>query len=136
MLWTLDTCGFDTSQNCQVEVDSNFNFIRFLRRCPDHEPKIAADQSGFDAIRDENARGSSNALDHIIKNAPAAFVDTLPDGSKQLKAGINVTWARSGTIPNRILTVTITGITLTQQQRNTITAFLDNRFNGKVVLGA
>ena len=114
--WSLDSCP------CIIEVDSNFNFVSFINRCPDHN------NTSFGDIRNENIRGPSNTMWEILQNAPSGAVDTLPDGSKQFKGGINASWSWSGTAPNRLLTITITGITLTAQQKSAIKNKLDTRF--------
>ena len=67
MIWTTDTCGFGQHENCSMEVDSEFNFIRFVRKCPVHS------NNSFSEILAENGRGPSNSLDEIIRNAPAGY---------------------------------------------------------------
>jgi hypothetical protein len=129
MIWTLDTCGFDdTNQNCQFEMTNNFEFVRAIRKCPAH-----ANQE-FNNVYEENKRGPGNALGELINRVPASMIDTLPDGSKDFKKGVNVSWAWSGQPPNRVLTITVSGATLTPTQKNAINTALSNRFGDKVVL--
>jgi hypothetical protein len=132
-LWTLNTCS-DSGDSCQVEVDNNFNLIRFVRKCAAHT-NVPDNSTGFTQIRDENKRGAGNVFAEILDKGPSTLYDISADGTRTFKNGITVSWAWSGTVPNRVLTVTVTGITLTQTQRNNITTFLNNRFGvGNVVL--
>jgi hypothetical protein len=51
----------------------------------------------------------------------------------QLKNNITYDFSWSGTAPDRVLNISFTGITLTNQQKNTIRTVLNNRFGiGKV----
>jgi len=139
MIWTLDSCSPNPANNCQVEVDNNFNFIRFIRKCPLHVG-LSDDAAGFSVLWNpqntgENQRGPNNTLAEILDKGPTALYDIATDGTRTFKRGITVDWAWSGTEPNRVLTITVIGITLTTNQRNTVTTFLNNRFGvGKVVL--
>lgn len=133
MIWTLDTCGFDdTNQNCQAEIDPGWIFVRWIRRCPTHV-LLSDDLATFNQIHEENTRGSSNAFWTMLQNAPAALFDTDSGGTRTFKRGITVSWSWIGTFPNRILNITISGITLTTTQQNTIRNAVNNRFgSGKV----
>jgi hypothetical protein len=131
MIWTLDTCGFSNQENCQLEMTSEFQFIRFVRRCPTHE----AANSEFNDVVDENKRGPGNTLYEITRNAPPGLVDTLPDGSKQFKGDVNTSWAWEGKPPNRVLKVSLKGSEVSQTVKNAIATKLNNRFGaGKVEL--
>ena len=135
MIWTLDTCGFDdTNQNCQAEMDPGWIFVRWIRRCPDHT-SLPSDLTTFNQIHEENTRGKSNTFDTILKNAPTALFDTDANGSRTFKRGITVTWSWSGTVPDRVLNITISGITLTTTQQNNIRTVVDSRMGvGKVLI--
>lgn len=137
VLWTLDTCGFDaTNQNCQVEMErDSWTFITFVRQCPTHSG-VPNTLAGFNSIYQENVRGKSNVLKEILDNAPTSMFDIdAKSGERVFKQDIVVTWSWSGTFPNRILTITVTGVTLTTNQKNSIIAKLDSRFGiGKVII--
>ena len=63
------------------------------------------------------------------------MIENLPDGSKQFKKGVNISWAWSGLPPDRVLTITVTGTTLTTQQKNAIQNRLNSRFGtGKITV--
>ena len=63
-----------------------------------------------------------------MANAPASMLSTKDNGTIYLKKGITIEFAYSGTQPNRLLTLTVTGITLTQQQINKAQTALDTKF--------
>lgn len=131
-LWTLDTCGFDaTNENCQILINDNTGEETFIRKCPAH---AAVSNSNVNQVHEENTRGSSNTLDHILRNGPAAMFDTLPDGSRSFKSGVSISWSWSGTVPNRILTVNILGTNLTINQKNNLQTAADNRFGANKII--
>jgi hypothetical protein len=80
-------------------------------------------------VMDENPR-KNLSLDEILQNAPStAWYDIdATSGTRVFKKGITIDWTWSGTAPNRSLALTITGITLTTQQRNTLQTRLNNKF--------
>jgi hypothetical protein len=82
---------------------------------------------------EENPR-KNIAYQLIVDNAPLQFVDTDVNGNKTLKAGLSINFTVSGTVPNRVFTMTFSGTTLTQAQIDNVQARLDTRFGaGKVV---
>lgn len=137
--WTPDTCssgGQNPTDSCVLEYDvdtsttpptlSNF---RTLQLCSAHSVlSPETEETKVNAIRNENSRGHGNAFGTILENAPTSLYDTLPNGTRTFKQGITVTWAWSGTVPNRVLNITITGVSLTENQLNSIRAKLDERF--------
>jgi hypothetical protein len=135
MLWTLDTCGFnETKENCQIEIAEPWTFVGFVRKCPAHQ-NVPDNQAGMDIVHQENRRGKGNALSAILEAAPSTLFDTLADGTRDFKRGINVSWSWSGVVPDRVLNVNISGVTLTTNQQNTARNFVNNRFGvGKVLL--
>ena len=130
-----DTCGCvieyswdDTlSETNRVHTLSNY-----VTKCSAHSI-LATDQDRWNAVFEENPR-KNNALKGCLDNGPAALFDTI-DGTRQLKGNITYNWSWSGTAPNRVLTISFTGITLTTQQRNTLQTALNTLFGvGKVVI--
>jgi hypothetical protein len=137
--WKPDTCdciieqGIDDSlpEGSQVLFGVNSIF-----KCVAHQ-NLATPTAHFNAVNDENPR-KNHSLDEILQNAPSTnWYDIDPvSGSRSFKNGVTVNLNWSGTAPNRVLTLTFTGITLTGAQRNTLQTRLNNRFGtGKVVLG-
>lgn len=137
--WSPDTC------DCIIEYEwddaepsetRNHNLSTYVKRCSDHAiGNIPTDSNRFDVVKEENVR-KNNGLDTILQNAPTSLFDIdAESGSRVFKRGITVNWTWTGTAPNRNIAISITGITLTTQQKNNLKTFLDNRFGvGKVVL--
>ncbi len=127
--WRPDTClciveytWDDTLSPDQV----THTLDRVVRRCPDHQ-NLANDITVWNTIREENPRKNiTNQL--LLDNAPSSVYDIQSDGSRAFKKGITATWSWSGVAPNRLMTITVTGITLTTNQKNAIQTKLDQRF--------
>ena len=86
----------------------------------------------FNAILEENPR-KNKSVKEILDNAPPAMFDTDPEsGTRLFKKGINADFQWSGVAPNRMLTLTVKGITLTPNQLNALQNKLNARFEGKV----
>jgi hypothetical protein len=133
--WSPDTCGCsidyqwdDSLPNDQITITP----VGVPTKCAAHS-SIAAVPTAFNTISEENGRKNiSRSL--LLDNGPSTLYDIV-DGNRQFKTGIDISWAWSGTAPNRVITITVTGITLTNAQKNTVRNVLNNRFGaGKVVL--
>lgn len=137
--WKPDTCdciieqGIDDSlpqaQQVLFGVSSIF-------KCPAHSHINNVDDH-FNAVNEENPR-KNFSLDEILQNAPNNnwFDIDADSGARVFKKGITINWNWTGTAPNRVLTLTFTGVSLTTAQKNTLQTRLNNRFgNGKVILG-
>jgi hypothetical protein len=127
--WSPDTC------DCIIEYDENINLTNVIQRCPAHQG-LANNAAVFDSVKEENPR-KNQALDEILQRGPSSIFDVdAESGQRVFKKGITVDWAwTGGTAPNRVITLTVNGITLTTTQKNAIRTFLDNRFGvGKVIL--
>jgi hypothetical protein len=141
--WTSDTCTPDIQNNCVIEFDidttidgSAFNFRR-IQTCAPHSVLSGTEDQKITNIRNENTRGGGNVIAEIIADAPISAVDIAIDGTRTLKNGIVVSWAWSSIAPNRVLTITLTGASLTTIQKNSVQAKLDSRFGvGNVVFVA
>jgi hypothetical protein len=92
-------------------------------------------QDVYTTVLEESQR-KNIALDICIRNGPTGLYDVQPDGSKMLKSTVtyNTTW--TGVVPNRGLTISFSGINLTNTQKTTIrTALAANvKTAGKVTL--
>ena len=132
--WSPDTCGCVieyTWDNTTVESE-RVHTLSTITKCAIHSSQTNTD--AWNTVLEENPR-KNNTLEQILASSPTtALYDTL-NGTRQFKSGITVSTSWSGTVPNRVLTITITGISLTTQQKNTIQTALNTRFgSGKVVL--
>jgi len=133
--WANDTC------DCVVEytVDDSVpqdNMVPTLstivNKCSFHS-SLPSDTDVWNALKEENPR-KNNALQHILDNGPAGLSDIV-GSTKILKQGITYNFSYSGIAPNRVLTVSFTGITITPAQKTTAQTFLNNKFGvGKVIL--
>jgi hypothetical protein len=134
--WSPDTCGCvieytwdDSLPNDQISTTPS----NVITRCSAHTT-LANNTAVFNTLFEENPR-KNISFQHILDNAPTTLFDVNTDGSRQLKAGMSISWAWTGTAPNRVITLTVKGITLTTNQKNTIQSALNSRFGiGKVVI--
>src|SRR5215211_3346717 len=129
-MWSPDTCAcvliysWDDSVSEDIRTHTPTTIVS---KCPAHSA-IADTNTHFNVIMDENPR-KNLSLDEILQNAPStSWFDVQADGTRVFKSGIITNWTWSGTSPNRVLTLTFTGITLTTQQKNTLQTRLNNRF--------
>lgn len=135
--WSPDTCScileysWDDTQNESVRTH---NLDNIVQKCPAHQ-NLPDNPSVYNTVLDENPR-KNLSLDEILQNAPStAWYDIDADsGARVFKNGITINWTWSGTAPNRTLTLTFSGITLTTQQRNTLQTRLNNRFGTNKVI--
>lgn len=127
--WSPDTC------DCIIEYDNDFVLVRIIRQCEFHAAMSqATDVDIYNSVKEENPR-KNKALQEILDRGPSSLYDIQTDGTRSFKNGINVSWTWSGTAPDRVLNISITGVTLTANQKNNIRSFLDNKFGqGKVVI--
>lgn len=130
-----DTCGCVleyTWDDTLSESQRTHTLSNFVTRCPAHS-SLASDTDRWNAVFDENPR-KNNARQLCLDNGPTSLYDII-DGTRQLKSTINYNWSWSGTAPNRVLTISFTGISLTTQQKSTIQTALNTRFgSGKVLI--
>lgn len=137
--WSPDTCGCIMEYSWDDSVPQDEIVLTpttVVSRCAAHT-SLATKEDVYGVLMEENPR-KNRAHQHILDNGPASLYDLGgEDGTtKLLKKGITINWSWTGTAPNRILTLTITGITLTTQQRTAVQNALNTRFGtGKVILG-
>jgi len=132
--WSPDTCDCSIEYTWDSESSEStrvHTFSNVVNKCQAHN--AITDNALFNLLMDENPR-KNIAHQLILDNGPTSLSDIV-DGSKQLKAGITLNFSWSGTAPNRVLTISYTGITLTTNQKNSVQTFLNNRFGvGKVLI--
>jgi hypothetical protein len=128
--WRPDTCDCIIEYNWDDSTPLNartFNLDRLNRKCTAHE-NLQTDMDVWNTVMEENPR-KNHAVQTILDNAPSQAIDiNAEDGSITFKRGISVYWSWSGIPPNRLLTIIVYGITLTQNQINSINTKLDERF--------
>jgi hypothetical protein len=137
--WSPDTCNCTleyTWDDAVPEDQRTHTPANIVRRCSAHTP-LADTNSVFNTIMEENPR-KNRSFDEILQNAPNTnwFDIDAESGQRVFKKNIILNWNWTGTAPNRVLTLTFSGITLTTAQRNTLQTRLNTRFgSGKVILG-
>jgi hypothetical protein len=102
----------------------------YVNKCSAHTS--LNNTQAWNAVFEENPR-KNLSLGECLANGPSALFDTI-DGTRQLKNGISFNWSWSGTAPDRVLTISFTGISLTTNQKNTIQTFLNNKFGANKVI--
>jgi len=131
-----DTCSCVIEyswDDTQPESTRTHTLANYINKCPAHTV-LATDQDRWNAVFEENPR-KNQAYQHILDNSPTTSLYDIVNGTRQLKNGITFSWSWSGTAPNRVLTISYTGITLTTAQKNSIQTFLNTRFGaGKVLI--
>jgi hypothetical protein len=135
--WAPDSCTCIIEYSWDDSVPQNSIVLTpttTINRCPAHTTFVTP-ATHYSVLMEENPR-KNLAHQNLLDNGPATLFDVNSDGVKVLKKGINLNWVWSGTAPNRIVTVTISGLTLTTAQKNTAQSALNTKFGaGKVVMG-
>ncbi len=134
--WSPDTCGcvIEYSWDDSVPSDSRVHSLStYVNKCAAHNI-LATDTDRYNTVLEENPR-KNQALQNILDNSPTTSLYDIVNGNRQLKQTLLFNFSWSGTAPNRVLTVSFTGITLTTNQKNTLQSALNTKFGtGKVVL--
>ena len=137
--WSPDTCDcvfdyeWDDAQSEDVRVH---NFKQVAKECTSHSHLTGNNKKDmYDSSLEENKR-KNGSLAELVDKAAADFGEPDPtSGAMTLKKNITVSWTWSGTAPNRVMTLNVKGITLTNQKKTAAQNFINNRFGaGKVVL--
>jgi hypothetical protein len=134
--WSPDTCSciIQYTWDDSVPDSERTHTVSNVDPCSIHANTGANKEDKWNAVKEENSRKNISFQD-ILDNGPAALYD-LKDGVRTIKQNINVSLNWSGEAPNRVLTVSFPGVSLTTQQRTTIQNFLNNKFGaGRVILG-
>lgn len=136
--WSPDTCQcvIEYTWDDTVPEDSRTHSIsNVVSKCSFHQG-LATKDNVWNVVMEENPR-KNNAFKHILDNGPSSLYDLDTDGiTRVLKKNISLNFSWSGTVPNRVLTITVVGVTLNTSQRNTVQNALNNKFGtGKVLLG-
>lgn len=133
--WQPDTCDciiefeFDADE---PEATRTHTGKTIVKDCPEHSG-LGTPQSFFNAILDENQRKNIVRKD-LIDNF-TQLQGTDDKGNIILKNGISINFYFTGQDDSRVLHISVSGYTLTTQQKTTIQNIADSRFGiGKVVI--
>jgi hypothetical protein len=135
--WNPDTCScvleysWDDTQDLNTQT---FPVSNIINTCSNHSTLTNAGDI-YTSIKDENTR-KNRALQYILDNGPASLYDLADDGvTRILKSGLTFNFNVSGTPPNRVVTVSFSGVNITANQKQIAQNFCDNHFGiGKVVI--
>jgi hypothetical protein len=127
--WRPDTCDcvIEYTWDDTLSPDQVTHTLDTVRRkCSFHE-NMPSDTDVWNCIKEENPRKNiTNQL--ILDNSPNSVFDVNEDGTRIFKKGIEASWSWTGVAPNRLMTITVTGIVLTTNQKNAIQTKLNERF--------
>lgn len=133
--WSPDTCDcvidyeWDKDLDASVRVHTGKNIIK---DCPDHSD-LGNPQDFYNAILDENQR-KNKTQQELLENF-VMLRDTDADGNFTFKQGIDISYFWTGTNDDRVLHLSVVGLTLTTQQKTIVQNILDNKFGeGKVLI--
>jgi len=122
-----------TWDDTQTESTRTHSLNTLVNKCPAHSI-LATDQDRWNAVFEENPR-KNQALQHILDNSPTTALYDIIGSTRKLKETLGFNFSFSGTAPNRVLTVSFNGVSLTTTQKNTIQAALNTKFGtGKVTV--
>ena len=134
--WSPDTCSCVieyTWDDAVPQASRVHSLDSYITKCVAHA-SLSTDTDRWNCVLEENPR-KNFANQTVLDNGPSSLYDLQQDGSRTLKNGITLNWTWSGTAPNRVLTISYTGITLTTNQKTQAQNWLNNRFGvGKVIL--
>lgn len=136
--WTSDVCGCIieyTWDDAAPQGQETLQVSKVIEACPAHSsPQLPTENARFNAAIEENQR-KNKAHAAILEVSPTGMYDVDQSGQRQLKSGITLSWELTGEPPDRVMTLSYSGITLTPTQKTNIQKQLDSRFGeGKVKL--
>lgn len=137
-IWSPDTCECILEyqwDDTTPEDNRPITLSTIINKCSIHS-SLNTNNDVWNSINEENPR-KNITRQLLLDNAPSTLYDIIDatNGTREFKNGISFNWSWTGTAPNRVLNISVTGITLTNAQKNTIRNILNNRFGvGKVTL--
>jgi len=137
--WSPDTCS---NPACRLvyEWDETLpsdqrihTFKRAEAICSSHQPLPDHSIVYNTALSDNRRKNLTEGW--MLQNLTSVLGQTNPDGVIIWKNGVTYNWSWSGLGDTRVLTISITGINLTTNQKNQIRTFCDSTFGlGKVII--
>ncbi len=134
MIWRPDTCGCVIEETHDPQ-DSAYGvrFSAVISKCPVHAAVSDANLYGVIYSNSDGENKRKNLLDKFLRETAALSLTTVDaSGAFNYKAGIVFNWSWDA---SRNLVVSVTGVTLTTNQKNSIRAYCDANFGvGKVIV--
>ena len=136
--WKPDTCECVITET-HDDVANTWSGVP-ESKCPAHA--AVADNALYGVLHtNPDGENKRKNLVHkaLLETGSLSLSQTVigPDGSGtlQFKPGIAFSWSWSGSNGSRVLTISVTGVTLTTAQKNTIRTYCDANFGaGKVMV--
>jgi len=116
-----------------LPADQRVHTVKEIIRHDKNHPNMTMEQE-YAAILEENQR-KNKVYGQLLGISALSQTITNPDGSSSiiLKNGITVNFSYTGTDPNRILVISVSGYMLSLQQKSVIQNWCDNNLGiGKV----
>lgn len=130
-IWHPDTCS------CIIEEDVTAGVVSFskvISKCSLHAS--VADNQLYTTVLDGENRKKNKIHGYLVASGISGLTEIdAESGAVVLKKGIVLNWNWSGTGTDRVITIWLTGFTLTTQQKNAAQTWCNNHFGvGKVVV--
>ena len=132
--WRPDHCACElefTWDEAVAQASRTHTFSKDNTRCTIHSALTGS--TLFNTVLEENQR-KNIALQIALDNGPSTLYD-LSGTTRILKPAITYNYAWTGAAPNRVLTMSFIGVSLTTTNKNTIQTAENTRFGtGKVAV--
>lgn len=138
--WKPDTCACVVEEEYDRDnPDAAFTCSAVISKCPAHSAVSDANLYGVLYANSDGENKRKNKVHGFMLNNLSTLTEikTSENGSSyiEFKNGINVSWNWTGTGASRVLQVTVTGATLSNNQKAALTTFAESTFGaGKVVI--
>lgn len=135
--WSPDTCQcvFDYEWDGSLPVDQRVHTLKnVVDKCVDHSVVAVNPATHYATVLDENVR-KNKVYGQLLTLTGITQMVAQPDGSvvTTLKDTVKFNHSWTGANSSRILKASISGATLTNQQKNAIQSWCDTNFGaGKV----
>lgn len=135
-VWSPDTCGCRLVYEWDETLPDTSRVHTFKRAeviCSFHQGMVD-NKTSYDSALDHNQR-KNKVEGALLSQLTSVLADTNPEGSLVWKNGIKFNWSFSGNGDSRVLTISVSGITLTTNQKNIIQNWCNtNLGTGKVLV--
>ena len=124
--WRLDTCScYIVEQYDDTDPTYTKTLYEVRNKCAAHID--IPDELLYGVVREENSTWAI-AFQGLLDNASSTVYELDEWGNKNLKQTVYVSYSWTGTAPIRVLNITITGASLTTNQKKNIQTFFDTKF--------
>ena len=136
MSWKVDTCNciFEQTHN---PADSGYGvqFSRILSKCSLHAAVADQDLYGVVTANANSEMKRKNRIENYLLTTALGLTDTVTNNNGEtvvrFKAGVRYDWSFNA---NRQLVVSIVGVTLTTNQKNTLQTWCNTNFGSGLII--